>query len=97
MREPPPYCVGVMVTVQVETPNVAELVSEQVPVIVSVPSEEVTETLPVGNCLVPVSVSVTVTVAVLPTPTGTLVGFITTDTLVVRLATVKAAELLLPA
>ncbi len=55
---------GVTVTEQVETPGVAVEDRLQVPLMVS-PESEVTETFPVGYCLVPNESSVTVTVAVL--------------------------------
>ncbi len=87
-------CGGVTVTGQVETP-VVELLSTQVPVMLSLLSE-VTETVPVGYCLVPAgSVSVTVTVAVLTWPVTTPVGLSETAVVVERLATVKSALLLL--
>ena len=53
---------GVTVTEQVDTPGVAVEDKLQVPVMLSLPTEELTDTVPVGKDLVPLgSSSVTVT------------------------------------
>lgn len=78
-----------------DCPLVSVLARVHVPVKTSLASDEVTVTVPVGNCLVPaLSVSATVTVTLLDCPVTTLAGFSPTVVLVERRVTVKLLPVL---
>lgn len=85
---------GVTVTAQLDTPGVAVAANTHGPPLnPSVPSEELTVTVPAGKNFVPSAcASVTVTVTVLGSPTTTVLGDRLTVVVVTRVFTVRLAE-----